>query len=150
DETATAYLHRVYRHIKRARFGSSGNSRLRRIAKRTAAPIYWHVHPIVQAASEVRSSYSLIKSSYGIGLLRQIAGSIAFSTSFRVPPISYFDYRLFLRERWPLRSQYLYPDEFWVLLEWLSEELGPRDAFDLNDKRCFHDRVSRVGLPTIP
>ena len=64
-ETATSYLHQVHRHIKWARFGTSGNSRLKRIAKRSVAPIYWQVQPILQAVSEVRSRYRYVKSNYG-------------------------------------------------------------------------------------
>jgi hypothetical protein len=150
SESATIYLRRLHQQMKRARFGRSGNTRLKRIAKRSVAPVYWHLQPIVQAVSEVRSHYSFIKSTYGIGLLGQLAGCIAFAMSFRVSPSSYFDYRLFLKERWPLRGQYLYYDEFWPLLAWLNDRLGPRDAADLTDKRRFHNRVSGLGLPTIP
>ena len=150
SETATCYLHQVHRHITWARFGTSGNSRLKRVAKRSVAPIYWQVQPILQAVSEVRSRYRSVKSNYGVGLLKQLAGCIAFTASFRTCPSSYFDYDLFLRKRWPLRKDYLYCDELWSLLAWLNAELGPRDAADLSDKRRFHDRASQAGLPIIP
>jgi hypothetical protein len=150
DETATAYLHRVHRRMTWARFGRSGKSRLKRMAKRSIAPLYWHVQPVLQAVSEVRSRYRSVRSAYGVGMLRQLAGSVAFTAAFRVRPSSYFDYRLFLRERWPLRKDYLYYDELWSLLAWLNAELGPRDAADLSDKRRFHDRASEAGLPVIP
>ena len=149
-ETATSYLHQVHRHIKWARFGTSGNSRLKRIAKRSVAPIYWQVQPILQAVSEVRSRYRYVKSNYGVGLLKQLVGCIAFTASFRAGPSSYFDYRLFLGKRWPLRRDYLYCDELLRLLAWLNAELGPRDAADLSDKRRFHDRAPQAGLPIIP
>jgi hypothetical protein len=149
SETATAYLHRVHRHMARARFGRSGNSRLKRIAKRGVAPIYWYVQPIVQAIAEVRSRYRAVRTDYGIGVLDQLTGCVAFTTSFRASPSSYFDYRLFLRDRWQRRSEYLYYDELWPVLEWLNRQLGADDAADLVDKRRFHDRAIRAGLPTI-
>jgi hypothetical protein len=150
NETATSYLHRVHRRITWARFGTSGNSRLKRVAKRRVAPIYWHVQPILQAVSEVRSQYRSVKSEYDVGLLGQLAGCITFAASFREQPSSFYHYRLFLRERWPRRRDYLYHDELWSLLAWLNAELGPCDAADLSDKRRFHDRASQADLPVIP
>ena len=150
NETATSYLHRIHRRITWARFGMSGDSWWKRAAKRSVAPIYWHVQPILQALPEVRSRYRSVKSAYGIGVLEQLMGCIAFNRTFRVWPGSYFEYGLFLMERWPLRRDYLYYDEMWSLLGWLNSRLGPEDAADLSDKRHFHDRASQAGLPIIP
>ena len=150
DETAAAYLHRLHRRIVRARFGRSGRSPLVRAAKRAVAPFYWHVQPIVQSIAEVRSRSRAIHAAYGIGTLRQLAGCIAFTASFRVSPDSYFDYRLFDGDAWQRRSDYLYHDELWSLLAWLNAALAPEAAADLSDKRRFHDRASRAGLPIIP
>jgi len=150
DELAVAYLHRLHRRITWTRFGRSGNSRLKRIAKRSVAPIYWYVKPVVEAGAEVKARYRAVKSAYGVGMIDQLVGCVAFTASFRACPSSYFDYRLFLKERWPLRGDYLYYDELWLLLAWLNSELGPRDAADLSDKRKFYARASRVGLPVIP
>jgi hypothetical protein len=150
EETATDYLHGLHRRIVRARFGRSGNSRLKRMVKRAVAPLYWYVQPVVQAIPAVRLQSKSVKSAYGVGTIRQLAGCVAFTASFRAGASSYFEYRLFLREYWARRSEYLYHDEMWLLLAWLNRELGPRDAADLSDKRRFHDRASRVGLPVIP
>jgi hypothetical protein len=150
EASATQYLHGLHRRIVRARFGRSGTGRLKRMAKRAVVPIYWYVQPIVQAIPAVRLQHKSVKSAYGVGTIRQLLGCVAFTASFRTGASSYFEYRLFLRERWARRSQYLYHDEMWLLLAWLNRELGPRDAADLSDKRCFHDRASRAGLPVIP
>ena len=150
NENATAYLHRLHRHLVWAHFGRSGNSGLKRSAKRSVAPIYWHVQPILQAISEVRTHYRSVRSTHDIGMLRQIVGCAAFTASLRACPSSYFDYRLFLKERWPQRKEYLYYDELWSLLAWLNNELGPEDAADVSDKRRFYERASRAGLPIIP
>ncbi len=150
DETAIAYLHRLHRHMARARFGRSGKSRLKRAAKRAVAPIYWHVQPILQAVCELRLHYRSVRSDYGIGVLRQLTGCAAFAATFRISPRSYFDYRLFLKGPWQQRNEYLYYDELWALLARLNDELGPSDAANLSDKRRFHDRASRAGLPVIP
>lgn len=150
EETATAYLHRLHRRILRARFGRSGRSPLVRAAKRAAAPVYWHLQPIVQSIAEVRSRRRAIHSADGIGTLRQLAGCIAFTASFRVCPSSYFDYRLFDAAAWQRRKEHLYYDELWSLLAWLNAALAPEATADLSDKRRFHDRASRAGLPIIP
>ncbi len=150
DETAVAYLHRLHRRIVWARFGRSGRSRLVRAAKRAAAPIYWHVQPVVQALAEVRIRHRAVRAAYGIGLFRQLAGCVAFAASYRVCPSSYFDYRLFEAEAWRRRKDLLYYDELWSLLAWLNAALAPAAAADLSDKRRFHDRALRAGLPIIP
>jgi len=150
EASATQYLHGLHRRIVRARFGRSGNGRLKRLAKRAVAPLYWYVQPVVLAIAEVRSQHEAVTASYGIGVVRQLAGCVAFTASFRVCPSSYFDYRLFLGECWQRRREYLYYDQMWLLLDWLNRELGPRDAADLSDKRRFHDRAAQAGLPVIP
>jgi hypothetical protein len=150
SESATAYLHRLHRRIVRAHFGRSGNSRVKRMAKRAVAPLYWYLQPVVLAMAEVRSRHEAVKAAYGVGMVRQFAGCVAFTASFRVCPSSYFDYRLFLGDCWARRKEYLYYDEMWLLLAWLNRERGPRDAADLSDKRRFYDRASRAGLPVIP
>ena len=150
EGSATEYLHGLHRRIVKARFGKSGNSRLKRMAKRAVAPVYWYVQPVMRAIPAVRSQRKSVKSAYGVGTMRQLAGCVAFTASFRAGASAYFEYRLFLRECWARRSEYLYHDEMWLLLAWLNRELGPRDAADLSDKRRFHDRASRAGLPVIP
>lgn len=149
EESATDYLHRLHRRIVRARFGRSGSSRLKCMAKRAVAPLYWYVQPVVLAIAEVKLQHQAVKAFYGIGAVRQLAGCIAFTASFRACPSSYFDYRLFLGECWERRKEYLYYDEMWLLLDWLNRKLGPRDAADLSDKRRFHDRASQAGLLVI-
>ena len=150
NETATAYLHRMRRGIAWAQFGTWANSRLRRIVNWSIAPIYWNVKPILQTISEVRSRSSSVRAAYGIGLVRQLRDCAAFAMSFRESPSSYFDYRLFLKEHWSQRKEYLYVDEVMSLLWWLNKKLGPQDAADLDDKRRFHDRALQAGLPIIP
>jgi Sugar-transfer associated ATP-grasp len=138
------------RGIAWAQFGTWANSRLSRIVNWSIAPIYWPMKPILQTISEVRSRYDSVRSAYGVGLLQQLTGCAAFAMSFRESPSSYFDYRLFLKENWSQRKEYLYPDELPSLLRWLNKELGPQDAADLDDKRRFHDRALQAGLPIIP
>jgi len=86
DKTATSYLHRIHRRIRWARFGTSCNNRLKRIAKRGMAPIYWHLQPTLQAISEVRSRHRSVKTDDGVGLLARLVGCIAFAHAFRVGP----------------------------------------------------------------
>jgi putative polysaccharide biosynthesis protein len=150
DETATSYLHRAHRRMAWARFGRSGKSRVKRFAKRSVAPVYWYVQPILQAVPEVRSRHREVRTEYGVGTIAQLLGCVAFIARFRAFPSSYFEYRLFLRECWPRRTDYLYYDEMWSILSWLNARLAPDDAADLSDKRRFHDRASRAGLPNIP
>jgi len=123
---------------------------MKRIVKRTLAPFYWHVQPIVQSVAEVRSRGPFVRSAYGIGMLEQLKGCLAVTAAFRAGPGGYYDYRLFLRERWAQRNDFVYDDEMWVLLAWLNSKLGPEEVKDLRDKCRFEARASKAALPVIP
>jgi len=150
DETGTGYLHRLHRRIVRSRFGRSGAGGMKRLVKGSLAPFYWHVQPIVQSVAEVRSRGGFVRSTYGIGTLEQLKGCLAITAAFRAGPGGYYDYRLFLGDRWAQREAFIYDDEMWVLLAWINSKLGPEEVRDLRDKRRFAARAAKAGLPVIP
>jgi hypothetical protein len=156
--SAAGYLHRIYQASIWSHFSNSllhadqltTKRRLKRAVKRLLAPAYWHWLAIAPAFSVALSSYRPIKSKYAIGLLRQLAGCIAFAVSSKAAPDSYFKHRLFLRENWLRRREYLFHEEIVELLPRLNAALSADDAADLADKRRFFWRCSQARLRTIP
>jgi hypothetical protein len=107
----------------------------------------WPARLVFQSLPLLRRFGPVVKERYGPSRQRQVFDIMLLGLGYGLPPLAYYQYRLFLPDKRALISQYLYNHEVGALFPWLNGfYIDPA----VDDKRLFGERCKAAGLPAVP